>query len=109
MRFMDLVPPKTTYSAKTLADDPKEAKITHEELEAQMAAFCKSGGKVQVVEPDARAKKEAGKYTGVTPMPDGTFRITLNGFLVGDGYYSTREKATATLLKYQFKDGKIYD
>lgn len=109
MRLMDLVPPKTTYSAKTLADDPKEAKLTREELEAQMAVFYKSGGKVQVIEPDARAKKEDGKYTGVTPMPDGTFRITLNGFLVGDGYYATREKATATLLKYQFKDGKIYD
>ncbi len=62
-----------------------------------------------MIESDARAKKEAGEYTGVTPMPDGTFRITLNGFLVGDGHYATREKATATLLKYQFKDGKIYD
>ena len=80
MRLMDLVPPKTTYSAKTLADDPKEAKLTREELEAQMAVFYKSGGKVQVIEPDTRAKKEEGKYTGVTQMPDGRFRITLNGF-----------------------------
>ena len=80
MRFMDLVPPKTTYSAKTLADDPKEAKLTRQELDAQIAEFYKSGGKVQEIEPDTRAKKEAGKYTGVTPMPDGRFRITLNGF-----------------------------
>lgn len=109
MRVMDLVPPKLSYSKKSLEDEPKGAKLTREELDAQMDAFCKSGGKVQAIEPDARAKKEAGKYTGVTPMPDGTFRITLNGFLVGDGYYATREKATATLLKYQFKDGKIYD
>jgi len=109
MRLMDLVPPKQNYSKKSLEGEPKGATLTREELEAQIAAFCKSGGKVQVIEPDTRAKKEEGKYTGVTPMPDGRFRITLNGFLVGDGYYATREKATATLLKYQFKDGKIYD
>ncbi len=45
MRLMDLVPPKTTYSAKTLAGDPKEAKLTREELEAQIAAFASPAAK----------------------------------------------------------------
>lgn len=103
---MDLVPQR---NIDDVVIDSEPIEVIREQLNKDISDFLAKGGKIQVIESGVRCEKVPGKYTGVTEMEDGTFRVTLNGFLVGDGYYTTREKATATLLKYQFKDGRIYD
>lgn len=104
MSFMDYVPNRRLNDL-TVAEDKNK---TRKEIEGEIKHFLARGGSIQVIEIGEKKEKVNGKETGVTKMPDGTYRATLNGHLAGKGYYKSATSAADAVIKYQFKEGSLY-
>ena len=111
MSFIDIVVSKPAEgSVEFDAGRPINQRL-HDEIAAQIEAFLKIGGKITEEEPQKTGvfsdDIEDGAWTGITAMPDGTFKTTFRGRLVGKGYYASRKSAEAFLTKLRFKDGSL--
>ena len=112
MSFIDIPVQVLSEEQEKSMSRVKYAEIA--EIERQTKEFYLKGGKIQQVDiikreavPGLYNQPINGVYTGVCEMPDGWFRVTYRGNLIGKGYYKTKKAADGCLTRMQFKDGKL--